>query len=212
MIFILGRSGSGKDSLGQILQKEFDLKPMISYTTRCKRSNEDDSYHHFVKGTAYYTRENGRIDAHGPGWTVKDVIARTQIHGNDYFATAEDYKNADYYIIDPYGLVNLNWDSIDNNDWIAIYINACDEDVEERIKTREPDPDQAVKHWRERREAENEQFSYFESFLLRYIERWASKFMILNNNSDHLELSPELRDFIEEYVDKRRLEKDIVEN
>lgn len=202
MIFILGRSGSGKDTLGQILQKEYDLNPIISYTTRSKRINEDDSYHHFVQGPVYYVEENGRIDAHGPDWIVEDVIARTKINGRDYFATADDYKNSDYYIIDPYGLINLNWNSIDGDDWVAIYVNACDENVEERIKTRESDPEQAVKHWLERRQAEDEQFTYFESFLLRYLDRWASKFVILNNNSDQLELSSEVEKIIRKVKEK----------
>lgn len=91
MILIVGRSGSGKDFLARELSRS-GLKQVMSYTTRPPR-RPDENTHIFIRpeeSAAY-----------------QDKIATTEINGYEYFATKQQMKDNDIYIIDPHGLYEL---------------------------------------------------------------------------------------------------------
>ena len=105
-ILIIGKSGSGKDYLANLLcsktpffhlsnNKGVVVKPpylsqIISYTTRTRRPNEKDT-HIFVE----------QFDPN------TETIAQTTYHGHKYWATYEQLVNNDIYIIDPQGAIDL---------------------------------------------------------------------------------------------------------
>ena len=91
MILIIGRSGSGKDFLARELAKK-GLSQVKTYTTRPPRYEGEDT-HIFIS-----VEEAARTDG---------KIATTVINGYEYFATADQMKENDVYIIDPRGAAEL---------------------------------------------------------------------------------------------------------
>ena len=43
-ILLVGKSGSGKNTVQDYLVKKYGLKPLLSYTTRAKRYPEEDTH------------------------------------------------------------------------------------------------------------------------------------------------------------------------
>lgn len=88
---IVGQSGAGKDS---IVNKMCELKPddyrkVISYTTRPKRYEDEDT-HIFVTDEEYHK--------------AKNIVAYTRFNNYRYWATQEQCEECNLYIIDPAGV------------------------------------------------------------------------------------------------------------
>jgi guanylate kinase len=90
MVLVLGASGSGKDYLVDMACKQYDLKKVVSYTTRPKRDNEKPNAHIFVTDEEFDKLTN--------------IVAYTEFNGYRYCATQQQIDDADFYIIDPRGL------------------------------------------------------------------------------------------------------------
>ena len=111
---IAGRSGSGKDSIVDgVVTKGFSR--IVSYTTRPRRKNEKNT-HIFIT--------DSEVDSY-----KDDMCAYTKIGDYEYFATYEQLKNNDIYIIDPAGIENLLskkanhvHESLENINFIVIYV------------------------------------------------------------------------------------------
>lgn len=86
---LMGASGSGKTTIQNILADTYGLKPLISYTTRAPRT-ENENCHLFVSKSAF--------DA------LNDMAAYVEYSGNEYCATHEQIENSDLYVLDPRGL------------------------------------------------------------------------------------------------------------
>ena len=162
MLLIAGRSGSGKDAYANELEN-LGLKGVKSYTTRPKRYETEDS-HIFV------TKE----EAAG----ITDKVATTKINGYRYFATRKQLENADFYIIDPKGIRELEKNCPDV-DFTIIYIYASRPVRLERAINRGGDKKVEEKVFYERDASENFDFSAFEALLFTYNE-----VIIHNNNAD----------------------------
>lgn len=87
---IVGKSGSGKDTVVGKLCNEYGFKSVTSYTTRPKRQGEGDTHIFVTK------KEFNKIR--------KDLVAYTYFNGNEYGATKEQVNQADIYIIDKKGI------------------------------------------------------------------------------------------------------------
>ncbi len=85
---VVGRSGSGKDTVVDYLCNRYGYKRIISYTTRPRRNEQDK--HIFVSDTEFDRLQN--------------IVAFTDYGGHRYCATAEQVEEADLYIIDPAGV------------------------------------------------------------------------------------------------------------
>lgn len=85
---IVGRSGSGKDTVVDYLCKHYGYKRIVSYTTRPPRNARDK--HIFVTDEEFDR--------------LKNIVAYTEYNGYRYCATAEQVEDADLYIIDPAGV------------------------------------------------------------------------------------------------------------
>lgn len=144
MLFV-GRTGSGKSSLIKKLSDKTGLRPLLSYTTRPKRS-EADNDHTFVSVDEYFrAKENGEIAIDG------------EIAGNYYYSTIEQLYNADLYTINPEALDRLLTLNLPDIRFVIVYISCPDKIREERILKRGDD-----KHkYRTRDFAERPEFRRF---------------------------------------------------
>lgn len=113
MILLVGKSGSGKDFFVTL----FELKPVVSRTTRKPRQGEIDGIHKvFVTKNDFkkYDREN--------------MLAYTIFDGEEYCALKIDFKGKNVYVIDPSGVRYLKnkmvLDSIYNIEYKVVYIKS----------------------------------------------------------------------------------------
>lgn len=90
MFLFVGESGSGKTTLAYELQNRFGYKVLESYTTRPKRS-ENEQGHTFVD-------EFPNDDT---------VVASTYFDGNYYWGTKQQVEENDIWIVDIKGVKNI---------------------------------------------------------------------------------------------------------
>ena len=89
LYFIVAKSGCGKDYIINKICNKFNKKKVISATTRSPRKGEKDT-HRFVS--------NEVADKE-----FEQALGRTVFNGNRYYATLDDIKDKDFYIIDQKG-------------------------------------------------------------------------------------------------------------
>ena len=106
---IMGETASGKDTLTKKLCEDTDMKAIVSYTTRPRRTNEGDT-HIFVDDSVYEQMKD-------------NLAAYTEINGFRYWTTIEQIYDNDIYIIDPNGLETLENLGLEDIDLCSIYIN-----------------------------------------------------------------------------------------
>ena len=96
---VVGRTGTGKDSLVDLVCSSLGMKKVKSYTTRDRRPGEGDDSHVFIKPVGI-DQFKGRMAAY------------TKIGEVEYFATVEQVLEGDFYVIDPNGLDDFRerWD------------------------------------------------------------------------------------------------------
>jgi len=104
----MGETSNGKDSVTNQVVKDLNLNVVKTYTTRKKRTPEEDT-HYFVDLNAYNNDKNN-----------ERIAAETEINGNKYWSRQEDVLNSDIYIIDPKGVRSLR--KTMGNDIVPIYI------------------------------------------------------------------------------------------
>lgn len=89
---IMGRSGSGKTTIGNILKNKYGMKGVCSYTTRPPRC-EHEKGHYFISAEEFSkVKEN------------MGLAAYTKINGYEYGTTPAIVDKSDFYIIDPAGI------------------------------------------------------------------------------------------------------------
>lgn len=92
IILLVGRSGSGKSTVADILSRQYGRSILPSYTTRPKRFEREEG-HIFVNNMFYEKVSRSR-----------DIVAYTYFDKNHYWATAQQVNENDIYIIDPDGV------------------------------------------------------------------------------------------------------------
>lgn len=145
VILLVGKTNSGKSSLIKKLCKRTGLSALCSYTTRQKRSEEDND-HLFVDVEEYMrAKENGEIAIDG------------EIAGNYYYSTIEQLYESDLYTINPEALDRLLAMDLPHIRFVTVYISCPDEVRQERAIRRGDD-----KHkYRVRDFAERQEFRKF---------------------------------------------------
>jgi guanylate kinase len=127
VILVVGKTGSGKSSLIRRLCEKTGLRQLVSYTTRPRRS-DDDNDHIFVTTEEYLmAKENG------------EIAIDTEIAGNYYYSTIEQLYNADLYTINPEALNRLLAMELPNIRFVVVYISCPDKIREERAMKRGDD-------------------------------------------------------------------------
>lgn len=92
IILLVGRSGSGKSTVADILSRQYGRSILPSYTTRPKRFEQEEG-HIFVNNMFYEKVSRSR-----------DIVAYTYFDKNHYWATTQQVDENDIYIIDPDGV------------------------------------------------------------------------------------------------------------
>lgn len=131
LILLIGKSGSGKSTITKILNDEYNLKNVDSFTTRPKRY-EQEKGHIFISD-----KEFDKIK-------LSDMIAYTEYGGYKYCATKKQLDTNDIYIIDLNGLKNLKYDEI-NKKVISVYITASSKICLNRMLNRGNSYEEAIK-------------------------------------------------------------------
>ncbi len=92
LFLFVGKSASGKTTIANILESEYGLTQLQSYTTRPKR-HENETGHIFITDKEFDGLNN--------------IIAFTEYNGYRYCATKEQIDAADIYVIDVPGVKTL---------------------------------------------------------------------------------------------------------
>lgn len=142
LVLLVGKSGSGKTTLEKMLV-EIGFKSVKSYTTRPKRTEDEDS-HTFVS--------KGEFDV------LKNKVAYTNFNGYEYCATKEQLDNATVYVIDPAGVEYLKQSGYDRELFI-VYLETWGSTCMARMLDRGDDYDKA----KQRVANDEKEFALFES-------------------------------------------------
>ena len=156
LILVVGRSGSGKDTLVRHAQEYFKAASIPSYTDRPMRPTETQGVEHTFVSKEEFDELMKR----------DDIFAYTQIGetGYRYCTTVEMLNNLKsntlFYIIDPKGYWYCKKFKPQFNMFV-VYISADERTRMERANSRNGDEEA----WKKRNEDENAQFESFEQHL-----------------------------------------------
>lgn len=136
LVALIGRSGSGKTTVANVLESKCRFRSVESFTTRPKRSEEE-------KGHIFVTEE----------WFQKEfseganekIVAYTEFNGYRYFATESQINCSDVYIIDPEGVKSLKERYHGSKEIITIWFDASPEICKERMLSRGDSPEDVKK-------------------------------------------------------------------
>lgn len=118
---IVGPSGSGKTTVTKILERDYGMKLVESYTTRPPRYPNEKG-HIFVSDKEF--------DALG------EMCAYTEYDGHRYGVTPEVIDQNDIYVIDPYGLNFLRRRYPGEKTVVGIFISVNEEERKRRMRAR----------------------------------------------------------------------------
>lgn len=107
-IVLLGKSGSGKTTIANILESEYGFKQVQSYTERPKRT-EDETGHTFVTPEEFNKIEN--------------IIAYTQYGRYRYCTTKEQVESCDVAVLDVRGVNELRERYDGEKNIVVFYLN-----------------------------------------------------------------------------------------
>lgn len=154
LILVIGRSGSGKDTLVRYAQEYFKAASIPSYTDRPMRPTETQGVEHTFVSREEFDELMKR----------DDIFAYTQIGetGYRYCTTLELLfsikSNTLFYIIDPKGYRYCKSKYRDYFNMRAIYVSAREDFRQARANLRNGEEEA----WKKRNEDENSQFEDFE--------------------------------------------------
>ena len=151
-ILIVGRTGTGKDTLKEILEKNFNWKFVKSMTTRPRRHPDEDTHIFLTKEAAAAYRQ-------------EDKAAWTEINGYEYFTTKQQVEECDAYIIDPKGIETLSA-TMPDEQFRIVYLVAIDEATRQTMALkRAANPETEINIYKARNASEDDQFTAFEEML-----------------------------------------------
>ena len=130
LITLTGKSGSGKNYIANKLERK-GFTSVKSYTTRPMRHNDtnDINTHTFISPD--------RVSEY-----KDDIVADTYFNGAYYFATRQQLNEADIYILDKAGLIQL-YHNYHDRDILAFYVD-CDSSICAERMSKRGDSDEAI--------------------------------------------------------------------
>lgn len=153
---IVGRTGTGKDTLQKILIERYGWKSVRSYSTRKPRYEGED-------GHIFITKEEEAAIPQAEKVAV--TFIRNGETEDEYFATKTQVEEADCYIIDPAGVKELV-QNMPDEDFQIVYLRPVSEALQkQKACERADDPTLAAKIFAQRYTSEDNQFRIFERSL-----------------------------------------------
>ena len=146
---IVGRSGTGKSTLEELLCNAYDAKSIKSYTTRPQRS-KDENNHIFISKNDVSNYPN--------------KIATTTINNHFYFTTKKQLDESQLYVIDPNGLYELT-SNYPNLKFNLIYLKLTQKQHNLYLKSRRNKSNETKELQNQRLKSEDDQFTQFETKL-----------------------------------------------
>lgn len=124
MILLAGPSASGKTEIAKILMKDFDIRKVVTHTTRSPRIGEKDGVdYHFV------TREEfNRLLKDG------QFVETTSFNGNLYGSSKKEVADDKVLIVDPIGL--QTYLSLHDPRIVSFYFDTSEQTRKERMLSR----------------------------------------------------------------------------
>jgi len=123
VFLIIGKSGAGKDTVVKELCSRYGYKQLISYTTR-QRRYEGENTHLFVSEDEY--------EAHKASGSIAGYTLYNEDH---YFSTKGQLYENDLYVIDPAGVDYLK-DRASNINLVGIYLDISKREQKRRMRKR----------------------------------------------------------------------------
>lgn len=161
MIVLLGKSGSGKDTITNYLVNNYGYKKLITYTTRPMRPSEkQDVQYHFI------TKEDFN-EKRSHGFFLEYKSYDTKYDKWYYGSAKEDYKKTDdktIVILTPDGYLDL-LSEIEDIEHDSIYLKVSILELQNRLFSRGDNQEEILR----RLEHDNEDFDYIEYFADRII-------------------------------------------
>lgn len=117
----VGKSGTGKTTVANLLCDKYGWKTVESYTTRPPR-------HEGERGHIFVTKKEFKA--------LPNKCATTEFDGYEYGATHEQVEAADIYIVDPAGLRSFLENYKGNKDLIAVHFICGDGLLKQRLEQR----------------------------------------------------------------------------
>lgn len=130
LIALLGRSGCGKSTIAERLNRKYGYAQAKSYTTRPMRDDpEDENTHTFITREQIADFED-------------DIVAYNEYNGNAYFVTRKMLEGCQIYVVDREGIIQL-YKNYHDKDILAIYID-CDSSIASRRMAERGDTDEQI--------------------------------------------------------------------
>lgn len=131
LICFCGKSGSGKSTIANRLERRYGYMQAKSYTTRPIRTEcEGDELTH-----TFITREQVKD-------YIDDIVAYNEYNHNIYFVTRKMLENCQLYVVDKQGLLQLK-EKYHDKDILSIYIK-CDSSILAKRMADRGDPDNQI--------------------------------------------------------------------
>ena len=121
LYLVVGKGGSGKDYLVNRCCDLFNMKQVISYTSRPPRFEGEHTH--------YFTTKEWFMD------NIADIPVSTTFGGEYYGATTDQIQEADFYIVDPPGVL-MALENIKDRKIVILAVIAPLIDRIERMLTR----------------------------------------------------------------------------
>ena len=176
ILVLMGKTASGKDSIAKELYRNYQLRKILTYTTRPPRQGELDGVdYHFISNSEF--QKGIKYDAF-----VEWKSYRT-VEGEWFYGTArKDILKDGVLILTPQGVKDLYQNS--NQIIRTVYIKASEDVIMQRLVARRDNPVEA------KRRLEHDNLDFDDSIIKQFVD-----YEILNEGRQIPEIAEEIANY-----------------